>query len=460
MSLIPTKRRRSSVLLLVGMGSAAILAIVAIRSKLPKPASPTTPAIPTASSAKPFHTGSSLTSSDAKAELTKVMNGEHPPTLFSENPEAFHRYTSTTNRWINTLSAEDCESLLDAMEAGRLSRALGDELYGKYGELLGKQAIVRKGITPKSEQRWDSHEGSLALRDQGYNTCNIITGWAKREPENAWKFYRSWDLPDGRNPLREAQIGYYHIMLSWIFHYWAAKDADAAFARVIDSPQKELEWASGAYFRGVEGPDFASEAGRLDRLLALRPELLKHEWSTANQDAKYNLSVYLATSWVDKDPVAAFEWWATRVHVEADAEQRARQRIYSDALLFERWSDPNMWDDPSPPKRAAQWLEANSGMLANSVFCSQALPAVARSSPDTAMRLIKGIGDPHQQADYLSQLIRDSGFTQLPLLEPSAVESELQHFNFKSERLKLVTNAIADRRKYESEKPTLPDCGW
>jgi len=460
MSLIPTNRRKSAVLLLVGMGFAAILATVPIRSTLPDPASPTIPAISPSSSPKPFQTRSSLISSEAREELTRVMNGEHPPPSRSENPEAFHRYVSMTNRWINGLSAEDCESLLDAMERGRLSHELGDKLHSKYGELLGKQAIVRKGTVPRAEQDWNSEEGRMVLSDKGYKTCNMVAGWAKREPENAWNYYRSWDLPDGRNPLRDAHLGYYHIVLSWIFHYWAARDPDAAFARVMDSPQEELEWASGAYYRGVKGPDFASEAARLDRLLALRPELLEHEWSTASHGAKYMLSVYLATVWVDRDPVAAFEWWSTRIHPESDAEQRATQRVYSNALLFERWSDPNLWEDPSPPKRAAQWLEDNPQMLSELTFRNQALPAIARTSPDTAIRLIRGLGDPQQQAYYLSQLTRDSDSNRLPLLDPAAVESELPHFDFNSDQLNLVMNAIAERRKYESEKPIPADCGW
>lgn len=402
-------------------------------------------------------------------ELTRVLNGEHPPPSCLGDFEVWSRYCQSTRRWIAALSATDCEALIDDMEAGRLSYGFVDQMYAQYGKLLGLQAIIRKGVVPDLNQGDDFQDRREILSDKRYKTCNMISGWGRRDPESAWQFFRSWDRPDNRNPLRDGHLGSFNLMLSELFRCWAAKDADAAFSEVLGCHQEEFEWSSGGYFRGLKGPDFFSEAAKLDRLLTRKRELGELTWSSNDQTAEYALGLTLASLWVDRDPAAAFRWWKSRDDPERSAPGGAGRQGYWQGLLFERWSDPGTWDDPSPPIRAAQWLEDNPQSLLDKSFRDQAMPAVARKSPGTAIRLIKGLGDPEQQAYYLRQLVRAPAFSGSDLyrrmepsvlLDPDIVEAEMSHFEFTPEQADQLRTAIAERRKYEAEKPVPTDSGW
>ncbi len=401
-------------------------------------------------------------------ELTKVMSGEHPPPSCSEDIEAYLRYWNYTRRWINSLSAADCESLINDMEARKLSWCLRVRIFERYGELLGREAITRKGVTSEHLKAGDTLATRTIVSEKGGETCNMIAGWARRDPESAWRFYRSMDSSDTQNHLGDGS-GDAQSMFQMVFEAWAERDPDTAFSYVMKCQHEEYEQASEGYFLGLKGPAFASEAAKLDRLISYKRNLGELTWSRNDETAEYALGIALALRWVDQDPAAAFGWWMSRDDDKHDADRDANRKGYWTGLLFEMWSNPGAWEDPSPPKRAAQWLENNTRLLSEESFRDVALPAVARKSPDTAIRLIRGLDDPQKMAYYLAQLackptfIGEDRYRRMvpsALLDPDIVENELSQYDFNSDQMNLVMNAITERRKYEAEKPTFPDCGW
>ena len=419
---------------------------------------------------KSTHADLLLASAEARRQLALVIYRQHPaPDFIVVGWEPMMRYWTAVRSWVADLTLVDCLALIESVEKDKVYPSFRRDLYARYGELAGRAGIEQRevGLRNALQQKADGNPASPDVLAAAI--CHIMTGWSKNAPAEVWQYFRSWDQPQGDNGLRSC--GEVKFMVQDLFQNWAARDHHQAFDALLAVTAEDFESASAGYYLGLPATaDFAAEAGRLDQLIRLKTAQNQLRWNYGEghddgRGADYFLSRGLATRWVDRDPDAAIQWWNTRDPDAARVDDAASWRGHWTGQLIAHWAT----DDPNTGTRAAEWLLKNPHRLRETSFQDEALPAIAKNSPEAVIRLIQGLESADRQASLLSEYTRAPAFSgdglyrrMVPsaLLDPDAVEAVLPEFGFDDKQLERVRNAIRERRKFEAEKPRAVDCGW
>lgn len=395
-----------------------------------------------------------LTSEQAREELLQLLNGvrKRPDT---NDWMALERYYNATREWIDALSRDDCLALLDHSEASGNSHDIEHKLYRRLGELDPAQALERIA------ERIESRSYGLALQ------CDVLQGWGKVAPREAWNHFLSLDQGNLGHPLRAT--GESREIASAVFDSWAKLNPAEAFESLITVPPEDFRAASTAYYNGLPpSADFEIEAEKLGSMLGLdqeKPHYFSH-WDAEDWPPVYGLPLLLASRWADQQPDKAVKWW---LETDGKRDQWDSEKEWEGdriGRLVENWAGAY---EVNNPDAALRWIESRSEILQSPQFQDRALPALAKHRPTAAIDLIRRIESKDQQAYQLALLTRAPAFTgedryrrQEPsaILPPDLVEQSLSTFGFDQEQLQRVQSALKERRTYESTKPVFPPSGW
>lgn len=395
-----------------------------------------------------------LTSGQAREELLQLLDGTRKsPDL--EDREALYRYFDATPSWVNALTKTDCFAQLDHSEASGNSHSLEHELYRRLGELDPEQALARIA------ERIKSRSYGLALQ------CDVLQGWGKVAPREAWNHFLSLDQGNLGHPLRAT--GESREIASAVFDSWAKSNPAEAFESLITVPPEDFRAASTAYYNGLPpSADFEDEAEKLGSMLGLdqeKPHYFSH-WDAEDWPPAYGLPLLLATRWADQQPDEAVKWWletdSKRDHWDSETEWEG-DRI---GRLVENWAGAY---EVNNPDAALRWIGSRPELLQLRQFQDRALPALAEHRPTAVIDLIRRIESMDHQAYQLALLTRAPSFVgedryrrQEPsaILPPDLVEQGLSTFGFDQEQSQRVQSALTGRREYEATKPVFPPSGW
>lgn len=404
-----------------------------------------------------------ITSSEARDNLDAVLIGERAAPDSSNWP-ARRQYYKDTQDWVDALGLEDCVELIDKMERSAQFHQLIHKLYIRYGTLDPDGAIQHLGGDPR-HLRTDSLK--LAL------LCDIIQGWAKTSPAEAWAYFERWTTDEGHNPIREA--GESQDIPFEVFKSWSAQDTSSAFSTLQHIPSEEFHMGARGYIHGLPASaDFDSEATKWERLLEGRSDAIPLLGEAERDTPNFWLSLTLATKWMDRDSDSASAWWLTRDRYERSLDsisidRRTQREAYWVGLLIENWAGPWTYETENNPSDAVRWIMSNPSFLTHEGFQDQALPAIARHRPDDAMVLIRQIESPQRRSYVLYKLLRPPTFEgegryrrRVPsaILSPEAVESELATLGLDGDDLERIEATIAARREFDSRQPQPQASTW
>lgn len=403
-----------------------------------------------------------ITSSEARDNLYAVLTGQRAAPDSSNWP-ARRQYYRDTQDWVDALGLDDCVKLIDQMERSAQFHQLIHKLYIRYGVLDAEGAIKRLGGDPR-DLRTDSLK--LAL------LCDVIQGWAKTSPADAWAYFERWTTDEGHNPLRAA--GEAGDIPFEVFKSWAAQNSSEAFSTLQHIPSKEFHMGVRGYIHGLPASaDFRSEATKWESLLQGRSDAIPQLGATERDTPNFWLSLTLATKWMDRDSDSASAWWLTRDpygrNLDSTSIDSRAQESYWVGLLIENWAGPWAYETENNPSEAVRWIMSNPSFLTHQGFQDQALPAIARHRPDDAMELIRQIESSQRRSYVLYMLLRPPTFEgegryrrQVPsaILNPDAVESELATLGLDDDDLERVEATIATRREFDSSQPPPQASTW